>query len=85
MPLPTRGEEFLPCALKAFRPDGFLHFYDMQRPELFTQSVEKLALHVQLKTEQFSPPALPGAVIVHHRFIEFASMPIFPEKIIKVL
>jgi tRNA (guanine37-N1)-methyltransferase len=42
MPLPTRGEEFLSCALQVLKPNGFLHFYDMQRPELFPQSVEKI-------------------------------------------
>lgn len=43
MPLPTRGEEFLSCALQALKADGFLHFYDMQRAELFPQSVAKIA------------------------------------------
>ncbi len=43
MPLPTRSEEFLPCALQVLKANGFLHFYDMQRPELFSQSVEKIA------------------------------------------
>jgi tRNA (guanine37-N1)-methyltransferase len=42
MPLPTRGEEFLTCALQVLKPNGFLHFYDLQRPELFAQSVEKI-------------------------------------------
>jgi tRNA (guanine37-N1)-methyltransferase len=42
MPLPTRGEEFLPCALQVLKPSGFLHFYDMQDPELFAQSVKKI-------------------------------------------
>jgi tRNA (guanine37-N1)-methyltransferase len=42
MPLPTRGEEFLACALQALKADGFLHFYDMQRRELFGQSIEKI-------------------------------------------
>ena len=42
MPLPTRGEEFLSCALQVLKADGFLHFYDMQRPELFAQSVAKI-------------------------------------------
>lgn len=42
MPLPTRSEEFLSCALQVLKPNGFLHFYDMQRPELFEQSVEKI-------------------------------------------
>ena len=42
MPLPTRGEDFLSCALQVLKPNGFLHFYDMQRPELFDQSVQKI-------------------------------------------
>ncbi|MGB3210918.1 MAG: hypothetical protein WBB19_09470 [Desulforhopalus sp.] len=42
MPLPTRGEAFLPCALQALRPNGFLHFYELQSPDLFAQSVEKI-------------------------------------------
>lgn len=42
MPLPTRGEEFLSCALHVLKPNGFLHFYDMQRTELFPQSVGKI-------------------------------------------
>jgi tRNA (guanine37-N1)-methyltransferase len=42
MPLPTRGEEFLPCVLQVLKPNGSLHFYDMQRPELFGQSAEKI-------------------------------------------
>jgi tRNA (guanine37-N1)-methyltransferase len=43
MPLPTRGEEFLSSALQVLNPGGSLHFYDMQRSELFAQSVEKIA------------------------------------------
>ena len=42
MPLPTGGEEFLSCALQVLKPHGFLHFYDLQRPELFNQSVKKI-------------------------------------------
>ena len=42
MPLPTRGEEFLSCALQVLKPNGFLHFYDLQRPELFAQSIGKI-------------------------------------------
>lgn len=42
MPLPTRGEEFLSCALQALNPNGSLHFYDMQHPELFARSIEKI-------------------------------------------
>ncbi len=43
MPLPTRGEEFLPCALQVLKPSGFLHFYDMQRPEFFPHQLRKLS------------------------------------------
>ncbi len=42
MPLPTRGEEFLSCALQILKPNGFLHFYDMQRSEMFAQSIDKI-------------------------------------------
>jgi tRNA (guanine37-N1)-methyltransferase len=42
MPLPTRGEKFLSCALQVLKTDGFLHFYDMQRRGLFNQSIEKI-------------------------------------------
>lgn len=42
MPLPTRGEDFLSCALQVLKEDGLLHFYDMQRMELFGQSVVKI-------------------------------------------
>ncbi len=54
MPLPTRGEDFLPCALQALKVGGYLHFYDMQRSELFQQSVEKIvsAAAAQKRTVQ---------------------------------
>lgn len=42
MPLPKTGEEFLATSLKVLNPGGFLHFYDLQRAELFDQSVEKI-------------------------------------------
>jgi tRNA (guanine37-N1)-methyltransferase len=42
MPLPTRGEEFLPSALQVLKSGGSLHFYDMQRLESIAQSVEKV-------------------------------------------
>jgi tRNA (guanine37-N1)-methyltransferase len=42
MPLPTRAEEFLPSALQVLKPGGVLHFYDLQRADLFDQSVEKI-------------------------------------------
>ncbi len=42
MPLPTMAETFLPVALKVLKPGGNLHFYDMQRPESFAQSVAKI-------------------------------------------
>lgn len=43
MPLPAGGEEFLPCALQAVKAGGVLHFYALQRPELFAASCEKIA------------------------------------------
>lgn len=42
MPLPTRGEEYLPCALNVLRERGFLHFYDMQHPENLAESIDKI-------------------------------------------
>jgi len=42
MPLPRGAERFLACALKALKPNGILHFYDLQHPERFAQSVEKI-------------------------------------------
>lgn len=42
MPLPTMAEKFLPAALRALKPDGFLHFYDLQHPRLFASSVAKI-------------------------------------------
>ncbi|MGB3223490.1 MAG: hypothetical protein WBB23_11880 [Desulforhopalus sp.] len=42
MPLPTRGEEYLPDALQVLREHGFVHFYDMQHPENFQASIDKI-------------------------------------------
>lgn len=42
MPLPTRGEEYLPYALQVLKERGFLHFYDMQHPENFRESINKI-------------------------------------------
>lgn len=42
MPLPTRGEEYLPYALHVLRASGCLHFYDMQHPENFPESKKKI-------------------------------------------
>ncbi|MFH0783098.1 MAG: hypothetical protein V2B20_14275 [Pseudomonadota bacterium] len=42
MPLPTMAETFLPDALSVLKPGGYLHFYDMQRPESFAESVAKI-------------------------------------------
>lgn len=42
MPLPAGGESFLPCALEALKANGVLHFYALQRPELFAASCEKI-------------------------------------------
>jgi tRNA (guanine37-N1)-methyltransferase len=42
MPLPAGGEAFLPCALEALKANGVLHFYALQRPELFAVSCEKI-------------------------------------------
>lgn len=42
MPLPTKAEEFLPHGLKCLKPGGYLHFYDLQRPDQYDLSVEKI-------------------------------------------
>jgi tRNA (guanine37-N1)-methyltransferase len=42
MPLPTKAEKFLPAALRVLKPDGFLHFYDLQNPDSFASSVAKI-------------------------------------------
>ena len=43
MPLPTMAAAFLPPALTVLKPQGWLHFYDLQRPELFELSLQKVA------------------------------------------
>jgi len=42
MPLPTMAETFLPDALRPLKPGGYLHFYDLQRPDCFADSVAKI-------------------------------------------
>lgn len=42
MPLPTMAETFLPDALRVLKPGGHLHFYDLQRPDSFADSVSKI-------------------------------------------
>ncbi len=42
MPLPTMAETFLPDALRPLKPGGYLHFYDLQRPDRFADSVAKM-------------------------------------------
>jgi tRNA (guanine37-N1)-methyltransferase len=43
MPLPTMAATFLPTALKVLKRTGWLHFYDLQSPEFFESSVQKIA------------------------------------------
>lgn len=43
MPLPTMAAEFLPPALAVLKPQGWLHFYDLQRPDQFELSLQKIA------------------------------------------
>ena len=43
MPLPTMAETFLVDALQVLKPGGYLHFYDLQRPDCFTDSVAKIS------------------------------------------
>ena len=42
MPLPTMAETFLPDALRVLKPGGYLHFYDLQRPDCFADSLAKI-------------------------------------------
>ena len=42
MPLPTRAEQFLSCALPALKTGGLLHFYDMQVKDRGAESVAKI-------------------------------------------
>jgi tRNA (guanine37-N1)-methyltransferase len=42
MPLPTMAENFLPATLRVLKAGGTLHFYDLQRPDGFTDSVGKI-------------------------------------------
>ncbi|MBU1567310.1 MAG: hypothetical protein KJ630_17015 [Proteobacteria bacterium] len=42
MPLPATAVTFLPDALQALKPGGYLHFYDFQRPNAFIDSVAKI-------------------------------------------
>lgn len=44
MPLPKNGEVFLGLAVSALRPEGMLHFYDMQHTDGFAESVGKVHL-----------------------------------------
>lgn len=44
MVLPTRGDEFLDLALRALKPEGWLHFYDMQQSSQFDTSAEKVTV-----------------------------------------
>ncbi len=44
MPLPTLAAKFLPAALRVLKPHGYLHFYDLQHPESFASSVEKITI-----------------------------------------
>jgi len=43
MPLPTMAAAFLAPALTVLKSQGWLHFYDLQRPELFELSLQKVA------------------------------------------
>lgn len=42
MPLPTMAETFLSDTLRALKPGGYLHFYDLQQPDCFADSVAKI-------------------------------------------
>ena len=43
MPLPKSAEAFLPVALAALRQEGWLHFYDLQQEDSFSDSEVKVA------------------------------------------
>lgn len=45
MPLPVGGERFLPAAVEALSPGGWLHYYDMQGEGKFSCSVKKVQDH----------------------------------------
>ena len=42
MPFPRTAEHYLDLALAACRPGGWLHFYDFQAADAFSESVEKV-------------------------------------------
>ncbi len=42
MPLPTMADVFLPTALRVLKQEGYLHFYDLQRPDCFAASLAKI-------------------------------------------
>jgi len=43
MPLPTNGEKFLDDAIGVLKPEGYLHFYDLQQQYQFQQTVDKIS------------------------------------------
>lgn len=43
MPLPTMAAAFLPGAIKVLKPQGWLHFYDLQPKEFFELSIGKIS------------------------------------------
>ena len=49
MVLPIKGEVYLPHALKLLKPGGHLHFYDMQFPERFGDSIEKVTISASVQ------------------------------------
>lgn len=42
MPLPTLADKFLSCALNILKPNGWLHFYDLQNSQQFHCSTAKI-------------------------------------------
>ena len=56
MPLPTGAAAFLPPALAVLKPQGWLHFYDMQRREMFEPSLQQVVdvCHRQGRTVDFA-------------------------------
>ena len=43
MPLPTKAIDFLPLALRVLKLHGWLHFYDLQKPEHFNTSCQQVS------------------------------------------
>jgi tRNA (guanine37-N1)-methyltransferase len=54
MPLPTMAATFLPDALRVLKPGGYLHFYDLQRPDCFADSLAKITTSCSAEHRQIA-------------------------------